>query len=61
MANQDKHHANTTEYRDHGAKDHDHQTEWSKDDRGKLEQKDSHVPKGTGGHVTQKVGDAKDK
>ena len=58
MAREDKHHANTTEYRDHGHPDHDHQTEWSKDDRGRLQQNDYHVPKGTGGYVTQKVGDA---
>ena len=61
MGKEDKHHANTTEYRDHGAKDHDHKTEWSRDDRGRLQQTDSHVQKGEGGHVTQKVGDAKEK
>jgi hypothetical protein len=61
MARESKHYPNTTEYRDHGAPDHDHKTEWSKDDRGRLQQRDQHVPKGEGGYVTQKVGNAKRK
>lgn len=48
MAKEDKRHANTTEYRDHGAKDHDHKTEWSRDDQGRLAQKDTHVQKREG-------------
>ena len=53
MAKDSAHHANTTEYIDHGAKDHDDKVEWEKDDAGRLSQTKEHVDKGTGGHVTQ--------
>ena len=59
MPKDTKHYPNTTTYRDHGAKDHDHKTEWSKDDDGRIAQNDQHVPKGEGGHITEKVGDTK--
>jgi hypothetical protein len=53
MAKESEHHAKTTEYIDHGAKDHDDQVQWDKDDKGKLTQEKEHVEKGTGGQVTQ--------
>jgi hypothetical protein len=56
MAKDAKHQPNTTTYRDHGAETHDHQTEWTKDDSGRIVQTDKHVDKGTGGGLTEKVG-----
>lgn len=53
MAKDSAHHPKTTEFIDHGAKDHDDMVRWDKDSSGRLTQEKEHVEKGTGGAVTQ--------